>query len=147
MVKIGINMKYSSRRALLLLLTGLFFTTCSTNSKSTTAPLEESNNDDSYQVSNNGASSYQLNGTVNPDLTLIRGKTYRFNVSAPGHPFWIKTIRSTGTGNAYASGISGNGTSQGVLSFTVPTDAPDRLYYNCEFHMSMTGTINIVTDQ
>ncbi len=155
-LKTGVIMQNSSPNTshlsiLLVLLTGLIFTSCSTNSKSSTEPTEETNNefefDDTFQVSNNGMTSYQIDGAVNPDLTLERGKTYRFNISAPGHPFIIKMIQSTGTGNAYSSGVSGNRTSQGTLSFTVPADAPDRLFYNCEFHMSMTGIINIVDNQ
>ena len=52
-------------------------------------------------------------------------------------------MSSNGTGNAYSAGVIGNGTSQGDLQFTVPSDAPDQMFYNCQFHSSMTGTFTI----
>ena len=73
-------------------------------------------------------------------LHLIRGKTYEFEVSSPGHPFWIKTAQTTGTG-IFTDGITNNGTTNGKITFTVPLDGPDTLYYNCQFHSSMTGIL------
>ena len=96
-----------------------------------------------FQVINNGSSSYLIDAQNNPDITLQRDSTYIFHISAPGHPFWIKTAKSTGTGNAYNVGVTGNGTWQGDVQFTVPSDAPDQLFYNCQFHSPMTGTITI----
>ena len=99
-------------------------------------------------VQNSGASDYiftaeGLQGN-DPTLTLVRGKIYEFEVSAGGHPFWIKTSQGTGSSNQYNEGITNNGTSNGKLTFTVSSDAPSTLYYNCQFHGSMTGIINIV---
>jgi len=96
-----------------------------------------------FQVINNGFTSYIIDDENNPSITLQRDSTYIFHISAPGHPFWIKTANSTGTGNAYSAGVTGNGTSQGDVQFTVPSDAPDQLFYNCQFHSPMTGTITI----
>ncbi|MEM8763816.1 MAG: hypothetical protein AAGD88_08385 [Bacteroidota bacterium] len=102
-----------------------------------------------FNVTNQGASAYIFSGNgltdaVNPDLTLTRGETYEFNVDAPGHPFIIKSIQGTGTGNAFNNGVTDNGIADGTITFTVPNDAPDTLFYNCEFHGSMTGTLSIV---
>lgn len=102
----------------------------------------------SYAVTFEMATAFIFNGNglvngANPDLTLKRGNTYEFMVNAPGHPFWIKTDQSTGTGNAYSNGVTDNGTSEGTLVFTVPMDAPDLLYYICEFHSPMTGVLTI----
>jgi len=92
-----------------------------------------------------GISAYVINGSNNPALTLWRGATYVFNVNAPGHPFYIKTVpNSTGTGNAYTSGVTGNGVTVGTLTFAVPTNAPNPLYYHCSVHAAMGGTLNIV---
>ena len=99
--------------------------------------------DQTFSVSNIGASSYAINGSSNPTLNLIRGGSYLFNISASGHPFYIKTSASTGTGSQYNSGVSGNGTSSGSIIFNVPSDAPSTLYYVCQFHSGMMGTINI----
>lgn len=96
-----------------------------------------------FGVVNSGATAYVINGASNPNLTLYRGRTYTFNLSASGHPFWIKTVQGTGTGNAFTSGVTGNGTSVGTLTFAVPTNAPATLFYNCQFHASMRGVLTI----
>ena len=89
--------------------------------------------------------SYDINGQNLPDLTLVRGVTYEFNISVSSiHPFWIKTVASTGTGNSYNDGITNNGIFSGTLTFSVPKSAPDALYYNCQTHSFMTGSINII---
>ena len=101
-----------------------------------------------YDVANSGSSAYIFNGeglsnSSNPDFTFRRGGTYTFNVNTPGHPFHINTSQGTGTANTYNSGVVNNGAVSGTITFTVPTDAPNTLYYNCEFHGSMTGMINV----
>ena len=86
-------------------------------------------------------------GVANPDLTLYKGLTYTFQITTDvNHPFWIKTSPSTGTTNAYAgTGLSANGvTSATVVTFTVPADAPDTLYYDCANHLEMQGVIHIL---
>ena len=98
----------------------------------------------SNSVGNVGFSAYNINGTNNATLTLVRGVTYLFNVNASGHPFWIKSVSSTGTGNAYSNGVTGNGVQVGTLTFAVPTNAPATLFYNCQFHSAMKGTLNII---
>ena len=98
-----------------------------------------------HNVTNSGAGSYTINGQSNPLLYLIRGYTYYFNLSAPGHPFWIKTDQSTGTANAYSTGVTNNGIDSGLITFTVPHDAPNTLYYNCQYHSPMRGTFVVNT--
>jgi hypothetical protein len=51
--------------------------------------------------------------------------------------------RPFNSNNVYNTGITNNGTATGVLTFSVPSNAPSTLYYVCEFHSSMGGTINI----
>ena len=46
--------------------------------------------------------------------------------------------------SSYSDGITNNGTSNGIIVFKVPDDAPDQLYYNCQIHSSMNGIIKIV---
>ncbi len=100
------------------------------------------------QVQNVGASDYKFTAeglqANDPTLTLVRGKTYEFDITAGGHPFWIKTTQLTGSSGQYNEGITNNGLSSGTLTFTVPADAPSILYYVCQIHGSMTGRINIV---
>jgi hypothetical protein len=96
-----------------------------------------------FTVVNNGFSSYRIDGVDNPNLDLVRGRTYTFNVTATGHPFWIKTVQSTGTLNAYNTGVTGNGTQNGTITWTVPNNAPALLYYDCQIHLEMTGEFHI----
>lgn len=100
------------------------------------------------QVQNVGASDYKFTAegiqANDPTLTLVRGKTYEFDITAGGHPFWIKTTQLTGSSGQYNDGITNNGMSSGILTFTVPADAPSILYYVCQIHGSMTGRINVV---
>ena len=97
-----------------------------------------------YAVSNNGASNYIIDGENNPTLTLIRGSTYDFNLSVSGHPFYIKTAAVTGTGSTYDFGVENNGAESGTLTFRVPDSAPETLYYICQFHSGMVGTLQLV---
>lgn len=104
-----------------------------------------------FTVTNSGSSAYSFTGVgtgessanSNPTLYLTRGETYTFSINASGHPFYINTVNGTGTGNQFANGVSGQGTQVGDLVFTVPMNAPDKLYYNCSVHSSMNGTIHI----
>ena len=82
-----------------------------------------------------------LNAEENPSMILHKGLTYKFDINAIGHPFWIKSSPSTGSSNAWADGIENNGIDSGILKFTVPQDAPLNLYYNCQYHASMSGNI------
>lgn len=97
-----------------------------------------------FNVTNNGSGNYVINGASNPTLTLAGGITYTFNISAPGHPFWIKTTQTTGTANIYNTGVTNNGTDDGVITFVVlSTGVPSPLYYNCQYHASMAGVLNM----
>ena len=96
-----------------------------------------------FTVTNSGASAYLIDGTSNASITLERGSTYNFNLSVSGHPFWIKTSASTGTGNAYSTGVTNNGAQSGTLTFVVPSNAPNTLYYICQYHGGMVGTITV----
>ena len=97
-----------------------------------------------YTVTNNGSSAYTIDGSDNPTLNLLRGFTYTFSISASGHPFWIQTSSGAyNAGNVYSSGVTGNGTETGTLTFEVPYNAPSTLYYVCQYHSAMNGTINI----
>ena len=87
-----------------------------------------------FAVTAPSSGAYVIDGSNNPTLNLLRGFTYTFNINASGHPFYIKTSSSTGTGNQYTSGVTGNGTQSGTLTFAVPYNAPNTLYYNCQYH-------------
>ena len=97
-----------------------------------------------YTVTNSGSSAYVIDGNNNPDLFLIRGLTYRFDLSVSGHPF---EIRVSSGGSAYNTGVVGNQKQSGILEFTVPDNAPDQLVYQCIYHGGMVGNIYIVNSK
>lgn len=117
----------------------------STSGSSTTAgdPCAAGDGPD-FAVTNNGFSDYVINGVNDPPLTVVRGCSYTFNVNAAGHPFFINSVQGTGVGNAYNDGVVGNGTQNGAITWDVPMAAPDALFYNCQFHAPMTGTIAVI---
>src|SRR5439155_25030930 len=49
-----------------------------------------------------------------------------------------------GTGSQYTSGVTNQGVTSGQLTFVVPSDAPNPLFYQCGVHSSMGGTLNIL---
>jgi hypothetical protein len=89
---------------------------------------------------------YFIDGEPNPNLILVRGKEYSFELNVPGHPFLIKTEKTTGSNGWYAKGVVNNGTETATLGFDVPLDAPNPLYYNCLIHDTMNGVIEIVNE-
>jgi hypothetical protein len=80
-------------------------------------------------------------------LTLRRDSTYHFiqdtgiNISNSGHPLQISTHPSGVDSNVYSSGVA---ILDNYLAFTVPHQAPDKLYYTCKNHSYMGGEINII---
>jgi hypothetical protein len=119
-------------------------TTTTTTAAPTTTTTTTTAAPNTFNVTANGSSNYIINGSSNPTLSVTEGQTYTFNINAVGHPFWIKTNISTGTGNQYNDGITNNGTDNGTITWIVSYDAPSTLYYNCQFHSSMAGTINVI---
>lgn len=101
----------------------------------------------SWTLSASGNTAYVFNGpgiesgnTENPALFLYRGLSYNFiNTTGNVHPLSITV--SLG-GNVYTRGVTGSNTAS--LTFTVPMDAPNILYYQCTEHSSMGNIINIV---
>ena len=92
---------------------------------------------------------YEITGanlikSENPTLTLKRGETYEFIVKAYGHPFYIKTEKTSGKVNTFDKGVINNGANETILMFSIPKDAPDLLYYVCQYHKMMSGEIKII---
>lgn len=91
-----------------------------------------------------GSFVWSINGQVNPPLSLVRGHTYTFSVNAPGHPFAIKTAPVTGTADEFNTGVTGQEATSDTLTFAVPSGQSTGLFYQCEVHSTMTGTIAFV---
>jgi hypothetical protein len=108
------------------------------------------NDTKTYSVTNTGATSFDFTGegltsAANPAISLGRYQELELNINTPGHPFWIKTTASGGTGDPTPSGAleaSANGIESGTIRirFTLP----GTYYYVCQFHpAAMVGTITV----
>ncbi len=91
-----------------------------------------------------GTGIYNIDGENNASIYLIRGQKYILSIDATGHPFHIQTSSGAYNSNIeYSSGITNAGIDNGIITFIVPYDAPDLLYYVCEYHSAMNGSIII----
>jgi hypothetical protein len=117
-------------------------------------PIPENHQKD-YTITNNGSSSYQWEGVgSNPTITLYRGETYKFYVSASSvfgginYPFFIRTRPLSGISEQfdYDKGVINNGDSIGNITFTVPYDAPNELYYVAQNTNNMAGKFHIINN-
>ena len=100
-------------------------------------------------VSNPGSGNKYFIDTVQQDtIYLLRGQKYIFSLagSVSGHPFHLQTTDNGGaydSGNLYTTGVVNAGADSGDITFTVPYDAPDTLYYRCQYHSGMGGQVTI----
>ena len=114
---------------------------------STIASPSDTNSHSRWKVSNNGSSAYRFTGPGqdgsedNPNVYLVRGQRYIFDVNASGHPFQLRVANG---GAAYSDGVTNNGAQSGQVIFNVQHDAPAQLYYQCTNHGGMVGNIYVV---
>ena len=96
-----------------------------------------------------GSTNYTFTGpgftasAADPDIYLIRGQQYKFTNNLGAHPFRIQTTVNGSTGTQYNNGVTNNDVSSGTLTFNVPMEAPEVLYYQCTSHANMGGVIYI----
>ena len=83
----------------------------------------------------------------NPEIYLQRGQNYRFVVDAGGFPFYIKTEPTADLLNQFNRGVENNGAQVGIITFKVPFDSPNKLYYQASNIAGMGGSIFIGNDQ
>jgi len=85
-----------------------------------------------------------IENTLDMNFNFNVGDIVKFKIDAIGHPTWIKTTDTTGTGDAVTSGIiSNNGTENGIITWDTAGVQPGTYYYQCEVHGSMDGQIII----
>ena len=108
-----------------------------------------------WTVTNNGSSNYILEGVdrvinlfgspaSNWTVNINVGDVVSFDVQASGHPFYIKTVPTTGTGDLVTTGdVVGQGSDAGIVSWNTVGVAPGTYYYICQFHSGMQGQIVI----
>ena len=122
------------------------------NDKADTTDLDDKDDIIEYQVTSNGSTDFIFTGPgfdgldFDPDIYLLRGKTYRFTNEMGAHPFQIQSEAGQG-GADYSDGITNNGVSNGTLEWTVQQDTPDELYYQCTSHPDMSGRIFVMSNK
>lgn len=96
-----------------------------------------------FMVTSPISNPYAINGVSgNPTITLVRGRTYTFAISTSGsHPFFIGTSLG-GPAPAGISGQNAGGNSSGTITFNVPLNASNCVYY-CKVHF-FSGTIQMI---
>ena len=83
-----------------------------------------------------------------PALSLIRGFTYEFDCNLEDTDLFYISSDANATevyGGEYLQGISNSRSSNGTLSFTVPENAPDQLYYLSSGSPDEVNSLNIVS--
>ncbi len=82
----------------------------------------------------------------NPELYLLRGKRYEFRANTSGFPFYLKKEPTANLDNLYDDGVFNNGAQVGVVTFEIPYNAPNILYYQASNVQGMGGTIYLNND-
>lgn len=120
---------------------GIVSATVANNNIHVSALSVESNQ---FLIENNADTHYKIDGVNNGDIHVMRGRTYRFQMNAPGYPFWITTVYGGYVAeNVYNTGITHNGEDYGAIYFTVPDTAPENLYYVNQYFPAMKGNIRV----
>ncbi len=107
-----------------------------------TYPITVTVSSGNYKLTGDDRNTTHSNSTQ-PTINVKKGDTIEFTINAVGHPFWIKTSQSIGTGGAYNTGVTGNGAENGSLIWDTTNAIVGTYYYNCEYHSSMNGIIYV----
>ncbi len=88
---------------------------------------------------------YLVDGVNNPVLSFVRGQRYVLIINAATHPFYLQTSAGAyNAANVYTTGVTRVGSDDvGTLTFEVPMNAPNTLYYVCSSHNGMGNSIGI----
>ena len=84
---------------------------------------------------------YVINGQQKASLELERGKSYKFTYPS-GHPLRISETEdgTHGEGNEYTNGVTISGDE---ITISLNSSSPNSLYYYCDQHSGMGGSITI----
>ena len=125
-----------------------FFSTCAKEDENDpeNASVSLSDNATTFSVTVSSGK-YHLDGSSNPSLKLKRGYVYYFDATdstTSNHPLLLSSSSSGGnTSGEYTNGVTNSQTTNGTMTFQVPSDAPSTLYYVCAYHSGMGGEITI----
>ena len=93
---------------------------------------------------------YQIDGNTQLELNLIRGNTYRFDISDTSvsqHPLLFQTLDSNPVSNDYYTVVQkgSNGVSGSFIDLIINVSAPlETIKYVCSVHEGMGANINII---
>jgi hypothetical protein len=88
---------------------------------------------------------FTIDSVSQSTLELFKGHTYEFELDSrntDGHPFTIQTLPNKHNIGALVTGLK---TSGDIITWTVPHDIVDTVYYVCEKHENMGAAINLNT--
>ena len=114
-------------------------------------------------VTHNGSGNYLFDSHysgANPTLYFEGGRTYALKLAITGHPLHLQTVSGAySSGNPYTTGlthIATDGTvttgasallkETGTLYVEVPSGSDTTIYYACQYHSSMAGSIILKDD-
>lgn len=83
--------------------------------------------------------------TRNPSIKLYRGQTYKFDIDCEGHPITFATNRSQDVTFIYNEGVTKDSiyVEKGTITFKVPDNAPDIIYYVSQNDINTSGFFKI----
>jgi uncharacterized repeat protein (TIGR02543 family) len=96
-----------------------------------------------------GQNAYYIDNRESPELTLVRGITYRFSLdgnTTAAHPFFLTAGEDNASGYAgeFLNNVSGSRSTSGFLAFTPDISTPSSLRYRCGNHSGMGGILNVI---
>ena len=102
--------------------------------------------------------------TQNPTIELYKGQTYKFEIDTPGHPFAFVLSRDFEPGQTFEDSVSNNSTlieqgitidnqgddfggyiEKGTVTFRVPENLQDSIYYISSNNINTSGLVNVFT--
>lgn len=113
--------------------------------------VQGADSDYPYSEQNQNGVAYAIDGEVGKVITLERGETYEFELgdgvdgddAVSSHPFYVDETAEGQQASPYSEGVENAGATTGSVLFTVPSSAPDSLYYECGNHAYMGGKMLI----
>jgi len=88
---------------------------------------------------------YAIDGEQGRTLTLVRGKSYTFHVdTGVTHDFYFATKPKGWGMDTLTTGIKGQFTYKGDVTFTPAAETPDVIYTACRNHKFMGGEVRII---
>jgi plastocyanin len=128
---------------------GAYYYQCANHENLSGVIIVKNSNDVTVEIHSiaEDTSGYIVTGDVegiNATIDITVGSTLYIVKSTTGHPLYIKTTQTTGTGDTVTEGtVTGQGVTNGTLSWSTIGVTPGTYYYNCANHQNLGGIINV----